>query len=63
MPIHSDTATTFAASLAAYYEKMAVGHLAAGLRTDNIYSPWPEEGNRKFAGAFTKYHLALTKNS
>ncbi len=44
--VHGDTATTLAASLAAYYEQVAVGHVEAGLRTNNIYSPWPEEGNR-----------------
>jgi UDP-N-acetylglucosamine 2-epimerase (non-hydrolysing) len=61
--VHGDTATTFAASLAAYYEKIAVGHVEAGLRTGNIYSPWPEEGNRKLTGALTKYHFAPTENS
>ncbi|BFL84882.1 UDP-N-acetylglucosamine 2-epimerase (non-hydrolyzing) VpsA [Shewanella baltica] len=61
--VHGDTATTFAASLAAYYEQIAVGHVEAGLRTGNIYSPWPEEGNRKLTGALTKYHLAPTENS
>ena len=61
--VHGDTATTFAASLAAYYEQIAVGHVEAGLRTGNIYSPWPEEGNRKLTGALTKYHFAPTENS
>jgi UDP-N-acetylglucosamine 2-epimerase (non-hydrolysing) len=61
--VHGDTATTFAASLAAYYEQIAVGHVEAGLRTDNIYSPWPEEGNRKLTGALTKYHFAPTETS
>jgi UDP-N-acetylglucosamine 2-epimerase (non-hydrolysing) len=61
--VHGDTATTFAASLAAYYEQIAVGHIEAGLRTGNIYSPWPEEGNRKLTGSLTKYHLAPTENS
>ncbi|WP_440875556.1 non-hydrolyzing UDP-N-acetylglucosamine 2-epimerase [Thalassotalea sp. PLHSN55] len=61
--VHGDTATTFAASLAAYYEQVAVGHIEAGLRTGNIYSPWPEEGNRKLTGALTKYHFAPTENS
>jgi UDP-N-acetylglucosamine 2-epimerase (non-hydrolysing) len=41
--VHGDTSTTFAASLAAYYQKIPVGHVEAGLRTHNIYSPWPEE--------------------
>jgi len=61
--VHGDTATTFAASLAAYYEQIAVGHVEAGLRTGNIYSPWPEEGNRKLTGALTKYHFAPTTTS
>jgi len=61
--VHGDTATTFSASLAAYYEQIAVGHVEAGLRTGNIYSPWPEEGNRKLTGALTKYHFAPTENS
>ncbi|MDH5978239.1 UDP-N-acetylglucosamine 2-epimerase (non-hydrolyzing) [Vibrio splendidus] len=61
--VHGDTATTFAASLAAYYEQIAVGHVEAGLRTGNIYSPWPEEGNRRLTGALTKYHFAPTQTS
>lgn len=61
--VHGDTATTFAASLAAYYEQIAVGHVEAGLRTGNIYSPWPEEGNRRLTGALTRYHFAPTQNS
>ena len=61
--VHGDTATTFAASLAAYYEQIAVGHVEAGLRTGNIYSPWPEEANRKLTGALTNYHFAPTNNS
>jgi UDP-N-acetylglucosamine 2-epimerase (non-hydrolysing) len=61
--VHGDTATTFAASLAAYYEQIAVGHVEAGLRTGNVYSPWPEEGNRKLTGALTKFHFAPTETS
>lgn len=61
--VHGDTATTFAASLAAYYEQIAVGHVEAGLRTGNIYSPWPEEANRKLTGALTRYHFAPTETS
>ncbi|MEZ8375753.1 non-hydrolyzing UDP-N-acetylglucosamine 2-epimerase [Vibrio cyclitrophicus] len=61
--VHGDTATTLAASLAAYYEQIAVGHVEAGLRTGNIYSPWPEEGNRRLTGALTKYHFAPTETS
>lgn len=58
--VHGDTATTFAASLAAYYEQIPVGHVEAGLRTGDIYSPWPEEGNRKLTGSLSKYHFAPT---
>ena len=61
--VHGDTATTFGASLAAYYEQIAVGHVEAGLRTGDIYSPWPEEANRKLTGAITKYHFAPTITS
>jgi len=61
--VHGDTATTFAASLAAYYEQIPVGHVEAGLRTGNIYSPWPEEGNRRLTGALTKFHFAPTETS
>ncbi|GHA38813.1 non-hydrolyzing UDP-N-acetylglucosamine 2-epimerase [Photobacterium aphoticum] len=61
--VHGDTATTFAASLASYYEQIAVCHVEAGLRTGNIYSPWPEEANRKLTGALTQYHCAPTETS
>jgi len=61
--VHGDTATTFSASLACYYEKVAVGHVEAGLRTGNIYSPWPEEGNRRLTGALAKLHFAPTEFS
>ena len=61
--VHGDTATTFAASLAAYYEQIKVGHVEAGLRTGNIYSPWPEEANRKLTSAITNYHFAPTEGS
>jgi UDP-N-acetylglucosamine 2-epimerase (non-hydrolysing) len=61
--VHGDTSTTFAAALACYYEKIAVGHVEAGLRTGNIYSPWPEEANRKLTGAITRYHFAPTSTS
>ena len=61
--VHGDTTTTLAASLAAYYEKIDVGHVEAGLRTANIYSPWPEELNRKLTGAIAKYHFAPTETS
>lgn len=61
--VHGDTTTTFAASLAAYYARMPVGHVEAGLRTGDIYSPWPEEINRKVAGAITRLHFAPTQGS
>jgi UDP-N-acetylglucosamine 2-epimerase (non-hydrolysing) len=61
--VHGDTATTFAASLAAYYQQIKVGHVEAGLRTGNIYSPWPEEANRKLTSAITNYHFAPTTGS
>ena len=58
--VHGDTTTTFVASLAAYYQKIAVGHVEAGLRTGNRYAPWPEEMNRRLAGALTDLHFAPT---
>ncbi|MBN3966967.1 UDP-N-acetylglucosamine 2-epimerase (non-hydrolyzing) [Pseudomonas gregormendelii] len=61
--VHGDTATTFAASLAAYYHQIPVAHVEAGLRTGNLFSPWPEEGNRKLTGVLTKLHFAPTETS
>ncbi len=61
--VHGDTATTFATSLAAYYQQIPVGHVEAGLRTGNLYSPWPEEGNRKLTGALAELHFAPTDTS
>ncbi|MGK8436043.1 non-hydrolyzing UDP-N-acetylglucosamine 2-epimerase [Ectopseudomonas hydrolytica] len=61
--VHGDTATTFAASVAAYYQQIPVAHVEAGLRTGNIYSPWPEEGNRKLTGALAALHFAPTETS
>jgi len=58
--VHGDTTTTLAASLAAYYKKIPVVHVEAGLRTGDIYSPWPEEINRKIAGAIAEYHFSPT---
>lgn len=58
--VHGDTATTFATSLAAYYQQIPVGHVEAGLRTGNLYSPWPEEANRRLTGALAKFHFAPT---
>lgn len=61
--VHGDTATTFAATLAAYYQQIPVGHVEAGLRTGNLYSPWPEEANRKLTGALSTLHFAPTETS
>lgn len=61
--VHGDTSTTFSASLAAYYSKVKVGHIEAGLRTYDIYSPWPEEGNRQLTGVLANYHFAPTVQS
>ncbi|MEF2154764.1 UDP-N-acetylglucosamine 2-epimerase (non-hydrolyzing) [Luteimonas sp. FXH3W] len=61
--VHGDTSTTFAASLAAYYQRITVGHVEAGLRTGNLYSPWPEEANRKLAGALVRWHFAPTTSA
>jgi len=58
--VHGDTTTTMAGTLAAFYERIPVGHVEAGLRTGNIYSPWPEEINRKVTGAIATYHYAPT---
>lgn len=58
--VHGDTTTTLAASLAAFYEKIPVGHVEAGLRTGNLQSPWPEEANRKLTGALASWHFAPT---
>lgn len=61
--VHGDTATTFAATLAAYYQQIPVSHVEAGLRTGNLYSPWPEEANRKLTGALARLHFAPTDTS
>lgn len=61
--VHGDTTTTFATSLAAFYHKIKIGHIEAGLRTGNLYSPWPEEGNRKLTGVLANYHFAPTQSS
>lgn len=58
--IHGDTTTTMATALAAYYEQIPVGHVEAGLRTGDIYAPWPEEINRRVAGAIASLHFAPT---
>lgn len=61
--VHGDTTTTFASTLAAFYEQIPVGHVEAGLRTGNLYSPWPEEANRKLTSVLTTLHFAPTKLS
>jgi UDP-N-acetylglucosamine 2-epimerase (non-hydrolysing) len=61
--VHGDTTTTFAATLAAFYQRIRVGHVEAGLRTGNLYSPWPEEANRKLTGALARFHFAPTATS
>ena len=58
--VHGDTTTTFVGALAAFYHQIPVGHVEAGLRTGNKYSPYPEEMNRKLAGALTDLHFAPT---
>lgn len=59
--VHGDTLTTMAASLAAYFRKIPVGHVEAGLRSGDIYQPWPEEVNRKITGAIADLHFAPTQ--
>ncbi len=61
--VHGDTTTTFAGALAAFYAQVPVGHVEAGLRTGNKYSPFPEEMNRKLTGALADYHFAPTATS
>jgi len=61
--VHGDTTTSFAASLAAFYKKIKVGHVEAGLRTYNIRSPWPEEANRQLTGVLADLHFAPTEQS
>ena len=61
--VHGDTTTTSATSLAAFYQKIKVGHVEAGLRTKDIYSPWPEEANRQITGILASYHFAPTTTS
>lgn len=61
--VHGDTTSSFAAALAAFYKKIPVGHVEAGLRTGNIYSPYPEEMNRLLIGHIATYHFAPTENN
>lgn len=58
--VHGDTTTALAAAMAAYYQQIPVGHVEAGLRTNDIYSPWPEEINRQVAGRIARLHFAPT---
>ena len=61
--VHGDTTTTSAVSLAAFYQKIKVGHVEAGLRTHDLYSPWPEEANRQITGILANYHFSPTITS
>lgn len=61
--VHGDTTTSFSASLAAYYKQIPVGHIEAGLRTNDIYSPWPEEINRQLTARISAYHFSPTEQS
>ncbi len=61
--VHGDTSTTFAGALAAFYNNVRVGHVEAGLRSGNIYSPFPEEANRKLAGTIADFHFAPTEKN
>ena len=61
--VHGDTSTTLCTSLAAFYQRIPVGHVEAGLRTGNLYSPWPEEANRKLTGSIAALHFAPTERS
>jgi len=61
--VHGDTSTTFAAALATFYQQIPVAHIEAGLRTGDIYSPWPEEANRQLTTQIAKYHFAPTSTS
>lgn len=61
--VHGDTTTTFAASLASFYQKIRIAHIEAGLRTGDIYNPWPEEANRQLTTQITTYHFTPTEKS
>ena len=61
--VHGDTSTTLCASLASFYQRIRVGHVEAGLRTYEIYSPWPEEGNRQLSSILTSWHFAPTETA
>ena len=61
--VHGDTSTSTTAALAAFYQQIPVGHVEAGLRTHDLYSPWPEEANRQLTGRLAKFHFAPTELS
>nr|WP_269467565.1 UDP-N-acetylglucosamine 2-epimerase (non-hydrolyzing) [Otariodibacter oris] len=61
--VHGDTTTTFATTLACYYQQIPVGHIEAGLRTGDLYSPYPEEANRRLTSVLAKYHFAPTESA
>ena len=61
--VHGDTSTACVSSMATYYSQIKVGHIEAGLRTNNIYSPWPEEVNRQIVGVIASLHFAPTIES
>ena len=61
--VHGDTASSFIAALAAFYQQIDVAHIEAGLRTRNLYSPWPEEAYRSLTGVLTKFHFAPTEGA
>ena len=61
--VQGDTSTVFAGALSAFYKKIKIGHIEAGLRSDNLYSPYPEEANRRLASVLTNFHFAPTKGS
>lgn len=61
--VHGDTTTTFTAALAAFYAQIPVGHVEAGLRTGNLFSPYPEEANRQLTGVLADYHFAPTETA
>lgn len=61
--VQGDTTTVFAAALAAFYKKIKIGHVEAGLRSGNLFSPYPEEANRKLTGVISNYHFAPTESN
>lgn len=61
--VHGDTLTTLSGALSAYFKKIPIGHVEAGLRTHDMLAPWPEEGNRRMVGVLTNIHFAPTKSS